>query len=446
MSPRLLVKWAHSLGQPCARHSAWPSALQARAPACLRRRSRRSRRVGAPEQSGTDRRLHGATPVLLRRSAGRQGYRPGGRTACPGISRPTAGYRGAGHDRPRCAPGGRAPRSGSPARLPVLGQLQRHTQFEIGGAARGAPVQRGVQVGMLLVEEIEIDALPVGLDGACVFGLGSIELRVAAPDELGLAALVEPFPAVLLDHRQLVIAGRCAGGPAAGRRPPCQVLLDQGRQPHLYLVRGHGLCGGSLCGGSLCGGSLCGGSLCGGSLCGGPPQRACAACRVKPPLKTDSRRQRRCSASGRRSWLHSMAPRSVCWRRGASARRSVQDVKPVGRHLGQHHVRRLIGDTRRGQLDSQRQPVEQAAKLRYRPGVFKRQLKLSGARLAALHKQLHGLIGLEQRNQRVAVGGQVQQVGTCQRRHVEDMLPAQIEDNPTGDQRLGARRSAQQTR
>jgi hypothetical protein len=63
------------------------------------------------------------------------------------------------------------------------------------------------------------------------------------------------------------------------------------------------------------------------------PQTASAASSVKPPAKTLSSENSRCDGASSSSQLQSIAPRSVCWRRGTSRGPALRGVLGEDRGL-----------------------------------------------------------------------------------------------------------------
>ena len=94
------------------------------------------------------------------------------------------------------------------------------------------------------------------------------------------------------------------------------------------------------------------------------PQTSSAASSEQPPAKT-ARRAKSCArGSSSRSWLHSIAARSVRWRSGASRGPPVSSGRRVLEPLEQ---RRRVEQLRArgGELDRERQPVQPAADRRH---------------------------------------------------------------------------------
>ena len=122
-----------------------------------------------------------------------------------------------------------------------------------------------------------------------------------------------------------------------------------------------------------------------------------------------------------------------------------QVAGPAGQHaepLVQPRGQRLRGqqpDPGRGQLDGQRQPVQPAADLRHRPGVFVGQLEARGNGVRPLHEQAHRGVPLQVRRVAADPGGRNRQRG-----HRELMLPGQAQHRPAGDQHYQAGSSGQQ--
>ena len=83
------------------------------------------------------------------------------------------------------------------------------------------------------------------------------------------------------------------------------------------------------------------------------------------PAKTDSRRSSACSRSVSRSWLQSMAARSVCWRGGA-ARSPVVSSRNRSSTRIRDLFHRQRADPGGGQLDRQRDAVQRPADRRHR--------------------------------------------------------------------------------
>ena len=111
----------------------------------------------------------------------------------------------------------------------------------------------------------------------------------------------------------------------------------------------------------------------------------CSAISSDQPAKTDSRRSSTCSRSVSRSWLQSIAARSVRWRGGAVRSPVRQQPEPVG-HPHPDLVDGERADPGGGQLDRQRDAVEGTADFRDGAGVLRGERETGAAASARSEK------------------------------------------------------------